>query len=109
MLDTVHSHSNGKLVDLRYKCFKVILNLFYSKCVRPVYGLDSTSNVIISLTSFPQRIDVVYITITTLLKQTFKPGKIMLWLAEEQFPNGEKKSAKAPIGSKEVWPRDSIL
>jgi len=45
--------------------------------------------VIISLTSFPARIEHVYKTIISLLDQTFKPDMLILWLAEEQFPNKE--------------------
>lgn len=41
---------------------------------------------IVSLTSFPARINEVWITIETLLRQSFKPDKIILWLAEDQFP-----------------------
>lgn len=43
---------------------------------------------IISLTTFPARIDTVWITIETLLRQTFPADKIVLWLATTQFPNG---------------------
>lgn len=46
--------------------------------------------VIISFTSFPERIKSTRKTIISLLNQTFLPDKIILWLAEEQFPNGEK-------------------
>ena len=45
---------------------------------------------IISLTSFPARIDTVNQTIKTLLNQTVKAKKIVLWLADSQFPNKEK-------------------
>ena len=41
--------------------------------------------IIVSLTSFPKRIDTLWITIETLLRQTMKPDEIILWLAEEQF------------------------
>lgn len=43
---------------------------------------------IISLTTFPARIECVYQTINTLLRQTVKPDRLILWLAEEQFPEG---------------------
>jgi hypothetical protein len=44
---------------------------------------------IVSLTSFPARIDDVWIAIECLLRQTFKPDKIILWLAKEQFSETE--------------------
>lgn len=40
---------------------------------------------IVSLTSYPKRIGTVYKTIQSLLRQTMKPHKIILWLAKEQF------------------------
>lgn len=42
-------------------------------------------SVIVSLTTFPARIDYVDLAIKSLLVQTVKPGKIILWLAKEQF------------------------
>ena len=46
--------------------------------------------IIVSLTSYSARINTVHITIDSLLKQTFKADKIILWLAKEQFPRLEK-------------------
>lgn len=46
--------------------------------------------IIISLTSFPKRIDTVHLAIESLLVQSMKPDLVILWLASEQFPNGEK-------------------
>jgi hypothetical protein len=42
---------------------------------------------IVSLTSFPGRINEVWTTVETLLRQSFKPDQIILWLSEVQFPN----------------------
>ena len=46
-------------------------------------------NIIISLTSYPARIGTVNQTIESLLNQTTKADKVILWLAPEQFPNKE--------------------
>lgn len=46
--------------------------------------------IIISLTSYPARIKTVHQTIETLINQTYKPDKVLLWLGEEQFPNRDK-------------------
>lgn len=43
--------------------------------------------VIVSLTSYPGRINVVHKTIKTLLNQSYKPDKVILWLADTQFPD----------------------
>lgn len=54
------------------------------------YGLNTEGRdetYIVSLTSFPARIEDIWITIETILRQSFKPDKIILWLAEEQFPD----------------------
>ena len=58
------------------------------------FGLNTTfrdRKIIASLTTFPERIYTVEKTIKTLLMQTLKPDVIVLWLAEEQFPNKEKE------------------
>lgn len=48
---------------------------------------NAKRKLIISLTTIPNRIDKVWITIESLLRQTYKPDKIILWLAEEEFVN----------------------
>jgi len=49
----------------------------------------SAHRLIISLTTFPGRIGTVHRTIERLLQQSLKPYCVMLWLAREQFPEGE--------------------
>lgn len=46
---------------------------------------------IVSLTSFPGRIQYVHISVESMLMQTHKPDMVILWLAESQFPNREKE------------------
>lgn len=43
--------------------------------------------IIVSLTSYPGRINIVPGTIASLLNQTYKPDRIILWLGKEKFPN----------------------
>lgn len=50
--------------------------------------------VIVSLTSFPARIDTVGVVIQQMLCQTVKPDEIVLWLSKEQFPEREKQLPK---------------
>jgi hypothetical protein len=45
--------------------------------------------IIVSLTSFPARINRLWLVVETLLRQTQLPDKIILWLSEEQFPSLE--------------------
>lgn len=46
---------------------------------------DNTQPVIVSLTSFPERIEKVWLTIESLMHQSVSPQKIILWLSKEQF------------------------
>lgn len=43
------------------------------------------NEVIVSLTSFPARINNLWIVIENMLRQTYRPDKIILWLSKEQF------------------------
>ena len=68
-------------------------------------------DLIISLTSFPARINAVRETIESLLNQSMCADKIILWLAEEQFPNKEKDLPQElleliPKGLKIDWCND---
>lgn len=84
-----------------YKSCKVLVNWIYPKTVKLEAGLNPDSNTIVSLTSFPARIESVWITIATLLTQTRKPKAIILWLANDQFPNGEKDLPKKLLEMKD--------
>ncbi len=44
---------------------------------------------IVSLTSFPERMYDIHYCLYSLLNQRLKPDLVVLWLAEEEFPNGE--------------------
>ena len=48
-----------------------------------------TPKIIISLTSFPERMYDIHYCLYSLLTQSLKPDMVILWLAREQFPNGE--------------------
>lgn len=68
------------------------------------FGLNTDKReprIIASLTSFPQRIEYVHKTISTLLSQTVKPDELILWLASEQFPNKEQDLPEALLRLKE--------
>lgn len=75
---------------------KIKLSLKYKPNIKHTrtteWGLnteDRETQVIVSLTSYPERINLVATTIDTLLQQVVKPDKLILWLAESQFPNKE--------------------
>ncbi len=46
-------------------------------------------NLIVSFTSFPARIDKVWMVVECLKRQTILPEKIILWLSKEQFPTND--------------------
>jgi len=52
-----------------------------------VNTLPRNETVIASLTSFPGRINECYYAIKSLMIQSFQADRIVLWLAEEQFPD----------------------
>ena len=65
---------------------KNIFSEYMISRIKRVYEPD----IIISLTSYPARIGTVNQAIESLLNQTLKADKVILWLAPEQFPNKEK-------------------
>lgn len=72
-----------------YKYLKFSLPKSYKRISTRALGVDVNSNLIVSLTSFPARINIVYLAIKSMLNQTQRPQKIVLWLGKELFPNGE--------------------
>lgn len=64
----------------------------YLAITKPKDGLNHQQRkeqVIISLTSFPARLHLVHYCIRSLLQQTYKPDKIILWLSEEECKDVE--------------------
>lgn len=56
------------------------------------YGLTiekREQQIIVSLTSYPLRMNEIHYTIYSLVNQQLKPDKILLWLSYEEFPNRE--------------------
>ncbi len=84
------------LINIRDKFLNYIKLFIYN--ISPSKGLQQQKNgssnikVIVSLTSFPDRIDKVWICIESILRQQVKPDRIILWLAESEF-----KDMKIPI------------
>ena len=50
--------------------------------------------IIVSLTSFPARIEKVWMVVESLINQQQKPHKIILWLSKEQFSSIESLPQK---------------
>lgn len=47
------------------------------------------TDIIVSFTSFPARINEVWQVVECMLRQTYLPKKMILWLSKEQFPSEE--------------------
>lgn len=47
--------------------------------------VSGQKNVIVSLTSFPDRISYIIPTLNTLLNQKYRPNMLILWLSKDQF------------------------
>ncbi|MBQ6972263.1 MAG: hypothetical protein IJP86_07890 [Synergistaceae bacterium] len=54
---------------------------------KPVSPRNYGRPLMVSLTSFPARINTVHKTIHSLMLQDMKPNRIILWLTDEEFPN----------------------
>lgn len=58
--------------------------------------------IIVSLTSYPDRMYDIHYTLYSLLHQTLKPDRVILWLAKEQFPNMESDIADSILDLKRL-------
>lgn len=77
-----------KTIDYMEWYYNILIPKLYKKYSLKNYGLNKIGRkqkIIVSLTSYPKRINTVWLTIETLLRQTVKPDKIILWLADTQF------------------------
>lgn len=50
-------------------------------------GIRYIPKVIVSFTTYPARVKCAAMVVDSITKQSYKPDKIILWLAEEQFAN----------------------
>ena len=69
---------------------RILLNLLIRIVRVPKNGLNTKPRseiIIASLTTYPGRIDTVYYAIKSIMLQTCKPDRIILWLANSQFPD----------------------
>lgn len=96
------SHYVIYILGIRF-CIKHKCNFKYKEVNALGINTEIPRNpkVIVSLTSYPARIKTVHLTINTLLQQTLKPDKLILWLAKDQFPNKENDLPKDLLRLKE--------
>lgn len=70
----------GKLANVMYPIYCKVNSITEKK--------NKDSNVIVSLTTYPARINMVCSCLNSILRQTVQPRNVILWLADSQFPNG---------------------
>ena len=95
------SRDNKILKKLKIYALYRIITRYIANQLLPIY-LRLTSNndkyrlqettkksgrVVVSFTSFPARINKVWMVVETILRQTVKPDMITLWLSIKQFPS----------------------
>lgn len=91
VINFLHKKKMFFLEKYIYKVIKVILNLIFPLLTFkkiPRFGRVRSKNneyIIISLTSYSKRIKHVWRTVFTLLSQSTKPNKVILWLSKEEF------------------------
>lgn len=80
-------HHNIGIWKYVYKINKLLINILYPLKARFAgnRGTDESSDIVVSLTTYPARIKTVWVTIATLLNQTYKPQRVILWLSKDQF------------------------
>lgn len=88
----IESYDIPIISGLWYSCLcsldnKMILNEHIPS--DPLNKTKRNEIVTASLTSYPARINFVWLAIKSIMLQTYKPDRIVLWLGEEQFPSKE--------------------
>ena len=75
---------NGNYFDASQINFRVYETNFFTKNIT-----KNSPEIIVSLTSYPERIKQAYYTLYSLVHQNMQPNKIELWLSKEEF-NGSQ-------------------
>ena len=77
---------------IRKTIYKIISHYIFPN--KGVTHIKREPRLIVSLTSYPRRINVVPQVINSLLRQSLKPDMVILWLAENEFPERERNLPK---------------
>lgn len=84
----------GRVINHLYPFIFRITGIFPNYKIIPDEELNEGDKYIVSLTTFPQRVDKVWITIESIFRQTRKPNAILLWLSKKEFPHPERLPKK---------------
>lgn len=79
----------------------------------PYTKSSKEDELIVSMTSYPARIENVWMVIDSILRQTIKPSHFQIWLSEENFPGKEMDLPKKLLKYKQYgleicWTKDDL-
>lgn len=85
---------NNIILWLIYEGFRRFVQILFNISLRVKSSLNQypsplngNPNIVVSLTSFPKRINYVWAAIDSMFYQKVQPSKIYLYLSKEEFPN----------------------
>lgn len=67
----------------------------------PAFAVRRENGLVVSVTTYPLRIHSVHHALGTLLRQTLRPEKCVLWLAKEEFPGRENDLPESVLSLQE--------
>ena len=76
---------NEEILDLFFYNLIVWYYTIFTKHKKGIANRKRNRKIIVSLTNVPNRIESVWVTIESLLRQSYKPDEIILWIAQEEF------------------------
>lgn len=88
MKGKTESRMTKRMIDYCEWFYNIPVRRWYEKHPSKKIGVNQSprdQKIIVSFTSYPKRIGDVWLVAETLLRQSYKPDKIILWLAESQF------------------------
>lgn len=78
----------------RIMMYFAIVHLRLTSKTAKICDIQASPSIVVSLTTFPARINKVWMTIYTLINQTLSPDKVILYLSKEQFSADTKLPKK---------------
>ena len=116
-----HYKNRNKFIWVICICTFVVIKIVFNYYIKvrgllkspPRIGDVVNEDVIVSLTSFPARINNVWMVVDSICRQKMRPASINLYLAEEEFPNKDKDlphnlKRYRKYGLRIVWVADNL-
>lgn len=117
-LYSIYSYTIGKENNFNNKFIRFIIKYYLNFFIPIYYTLtkkqlgSKQGDFIVSLTTFPARIDKIWIVIDSILRQTLRPKKIILTLSELQFEGKKIPSRLFKLQEERlleiIWSSDDI-